>query len=227
LLPEYSISIFGKNSNKQNDTLCIFLDLNCDTWYFSYQNELKFEDNDSARISIINWLKSVFPENKLKPHSSMNSTNSFTLHNEFGLTVSETSHENIMISAYLLDPKKSIKDSKNSFDGFLIIDDVVNIKEDDKSTLLKMLAKYDEYEISKYIKSCTFLPDVGYRVLINDSIKADILISFYCDTWMFKNSQKEIQLDCNVQKMELLNLATSVFPDDEYLKRLLKDNTKQ
>ncbi len=220
LLPNYSVSFFAKNKNQQLDTLSILLDFNCDTWYFKYDNQIKFEDFDTVRDTLLVWLRSVFTKNnKVSNSYDMEKINSL-IKNQFGEKTAKQIKNINTVSAFLLNPEKESEDTTRLFNGFFVVDKVPKLQDVEQKLIMDILQNKKIITDSRLAKNCTFLPDIGFRIYAKDKSYTDILVAFYCNDWLLINNEKRVITDCQSIRKELLELATKTFPEDEYLRSI-------
>jgi len=127
------------------------------------------------------------------------------------------------VESYLLNPELKSTDS-TSFHGYTIINPPVQLNEKQLSELQNILLNKNNNQQDKFVKSCTFLPDVGFRCYTNDSTFTDILVAFYCDDWMFVSGEKQYLKDCSKARKSLVRLVKDIYKEDNYIQKLSNKN---
>lgn len=89
-----------------------------------------------------------------------------------------------------------------------------------KDACIATLSYSKSFVKSDMVKECTFLPDIAI-FFYSKGQRVDFAYSFYCDLCRFIRGDKYQELDGELVRKTILQMACEVFPRDRYL-RLLK-----
>lgn len=118
----------------------------------------------------------------------------------------------------LLDPMS--EDTLSLNDG---LGEVLNCVKDTlperKDACVATLTYSKSFVKSNMVKECTFLPDVAI-VFFSKGQKVTFAYSFYCDLCRFIRDEKYQELDGELIRKSVLQMAGEVFAKDRYLRQL-------
>lgn len=144
------------------------------------------------------------------------------LTNFIGAEASQIIQASATITAYSLNPE--IEPTSSSFNGFAVVGESINLNKVDVDALKKIVLNEESYLVDKEAyNACSFLPELGFRFSEkqkNKQVHTDLLVSFFCDKWMFKVVDGNKIKSCKTVKQELLLIAKENFLDNQYFHSL-------
>ena len=239
------------------DSLLVLVNIQCQSWQYVYHGQAVAEDRFGPQNAIAAWVSAVLPpasaeknadqaqhspqserpdvkkdtsipKTSGKPAGAEPGPATNLLEQRFGADIAQTILQAGTVSAYVLDPEKAPPAGSNTFNGFAVVQEQEKLSAPLSKKLLAILSAPKHHLESRLAKNCTFLPDIGFRLLRTENGKSDyvdVLVAFYCDDWMFKDSNGSRYIrDCAPARKELLELVRKIFPGDEYFKRLPLEN---
>lgn len=118
----------------------------------------------------------------------------------------------------LLDPMS--EDSLHCLQGLgEVLDMVKDTMTERKDACIATLSYGKSFVKSDMVKECTFLPDIAI-CFYSKGQRVDFAYSFYCDLCRFIRGDKYQELDGELVRKTILQMACEVFPKDRYLRQL-------
>lgn len=119
---------------------------------------------------------------------------------------------------FLLDPMS--EDSLFCLHGLgEVLDIVKDTVEERKDACIATLSYGKSFVKSDMVKECTFLPDVAIFFYAKGQ-RVDFAYSFYCDLCRFIRGDMYQELDGELVRSTILQMACEVFPRDRYLRQI-------
>lgn len=120
---------------------------------------------------------------------------------------------------YLLDPmsEDTISQHLNNYGEILLVKtDTLYSR---CGSIKKLLTEPSSFKSNAMVKESTFLPDVAVCFFSEDGVLI-FSYSFYCDLCHFECNGKYQEVDGEIIRKSIINIANEVFPNDRYLRHL-------
>lgn len=125
------------------------------------------------------------------------------------------------IISYRLDPADKPDSADRTIAGFKVIGEGKSLSDKQKNLLQFLALSPLSYNRKNVVYKKLFLPSVAFGFTLgNETIY--LLVDLSTDEWALANDKELIQHQFNYCRRELLQLASDIYPNDEYFDYLIK-----
>lgn len=232
----------GFKFRSPKDSAMLLLDLHANLCTFHHKKKQYLIDTDSISGPLSTLLKSIFRETRgnraeevpvadsrlAAPNGSTPAPDAESAANapedekyvRLNSALLQMITEAKAMTCYIIDPLTPGDKDAEKLDKYVILQQQQVDNAEWMQQFRQAIAGEKSFEKFDFVKNCTFLPDVAFRLCDKENT-LHILFSFYCsECEMRMNGKRIFRNDCSIVQPRIIQLARQIFPKDKYIRTL-------
>lgn len=234
-IPTYAFVFVNKS-----DSSVLLLDFHSDQWSYVHRGTSEIRNNEPARESLLALVDDVMNGGKVKKNDvqtddaagvSAKCDSTETVLSVYSnvddksilpTEIQKALTDAVSVEWYMLDPMSEGESPADNYHGYGEILSVASSDAEQVESVKSIFLKPQSFVDTEVLKNCTFIPDMALTLKTSENEEVRILFSFYCNECLILKGSERFQSDCKLIRQEVLLMAKNLFPNDRYVRFLMR-----